>query len=160
MTQITQPATIRVSLVAVLDREKRHDLGFGIWRLHNHEPHWLTESVLLEVVFTTERSLWVCFDPSLWYHDRNRLWFPASAWHPALMGQQPGKFVGEQRRPSLPALNFIKSGGKRDSSRHGPLPCNVFAVHGKEVELQFLILVPFGTFLEFCIYFGHHATGE
>uniref|UniRef100_W5UM98 Tyrosine-protein kinase n=1 Tax=Ictalurus punctatus TaxID=7998 RepID=W5UM98_ICTPU len=45
------------------------------------------------------------------------------------MGQQPGKFVGDQRRPSLPALNFIKSGGKRDSSRHGPQPCNVFAVH-------------------------------
>ncbi|XP_059906590.1 tyrosine-protein kinase ABL1 isoform X1 [Gadus macrocephalus] len=42
------------------------------------------------------------------------------------MGQQPGKFVGEQRRPSLPA--FIKS-GKRESSRHGPHHCNVFAVH-------------------------------
>lgn len=60
------------------------------------------------------------------------------------MGQQPGKFVGDQRRPSLPALNFIKSGGKRDSSRHGPHPCNVFAVHGKEVEFQFLILLPVG----------------
>lgn len=44
------------------------------------------------------------------------------------MGQQPGKFVGDQRRPSLPA--FIK-GGKRESSRHGTQPCNVFAVHGK-----------------------------
>lgn len=53
---------------------------------------------------------------------------PAAAWHPALMGQQPGKFVGDQRRPSLPA--FIK-GGKRESSRHGTQPCNVFAVHGK-----------------------------
>uniref|UniRef100_A0A3Q3WJQ8 Tyrosine-protein kinase n=1 Tax=Mola mola TaxID=94237 RepID=A0A3Q3WJQ8_MOLML len=42
------------------------------------------------------------------------------------MGQQPGKFVGDQRRPSLPA--FIK-GGKRESSRHGTQPCNVFAVH-------------------------------
>ncbi|XP_068430020.1 tyrosine-protein kinase ABL1 isoform X2 [Clinocottus analis] len=42
------------------------------------------------------------------------------------MGQQPGKFVGDQRRPSLPA--FIK-GGKRESSRHGIQPCNVFAVH-------------------------------
>lgn len=52
----------------------------------------------------------------------------AAAWHPALMGQQPGKFVGDQRRPSLPA--FIK-GGKRESSRHGIQPCNVFAVHGK-----------------------------
>lgn len=49
------------------------------------------------------------------------------------MGQQPGKFVGDQRRPSLTALHFIKSGGKRDSSRHGAQPCNVFAVHGKEV---------------------------
>nr|XP_057911068.1 tyrosine-protein kinase ABL1 isoform X3 [Doryrhamphus excisus] len=42
------------------------------------------------------------------------------------MGQQPGKFVGDQRRPSLPA--FIK-GVKRDSTRHGSQPCNVFAVH-------------------------------
>ncbi|KAL7838219.1 hypothetical protein AOLI_G00266230 [Acnodon oligacanthus] len=45
------------------------------------------------------------------------------------MGQQPGKFVGDQRRPSLPALNFIKGGGKRDSSRHGAQHFNVFAVH-------------------------------
>ncbi|KAM9820731.1 tyrosine-protein kinase ABL1 isoform 1-T1 [Neosynchiropus ocellatus] len=42
------------------------------------------------------------------------------------MGQQPGKFSGDQRRPSLPA--FIK-GGKRESTRHGSQPCNVFAVH-------------------------------
>ncbi|KAM3874059.1 tyrosine-protein kinase ABL1 isoform 2-T2 [Diretmus argenteus] len=42
------------------------------------------------------------------------------------MGQQPGKFVGDQRRPSLPA--FIK-GGKRESSRHGAQHFNVFAVH-------------------------------
>ncbi|XP_047426281.1 tyrosine-protein kinase ABL1 isoform X1 [Mugil cephalus] len=42
------------------------------------------------------------------------------------MGQQPGKFAGDQRRPSLPA--FIK-GGKRESSRHGIQPCNVFVVH-------------------------------
>lgn len=74
------------------------------------------------------------------------------------MGQQPGKFVGDQRRPSLPALNFIKSGGKRDSSRHGPQPCNVFAVHGKEVEFQFLILVPFG--FGGLQYFGHCEAGE
>lgn len=53
---------------------------------------------------------------------------PAAAWHPALMGQQPGKFVGDQRRPSLPA--FIK-GGRRESSRHGSQPCNVFVAHGK-----------------------------
>eukprot|EP00063_Salmo_salar_P016271 XP_013991106.1 PREDICTED: tyrosine-protein kinase ABL1-like isoform X1 [Salmo salar] len=44
------------------------------------------------------------------------------------MGQQPGKFVGDQRRPSLPTLHFIK-GGKRESSRHGAHHCNVFAVH-------------------------------
>ncbi|XP_020327624.1 tyrosine-protein kinase ABL1 isoform X1 [Oncorhynchus kisutch] len=44
------------------------------------------------------------------------------------MGQQPGKFVGDQRRPSLPALHFIK-GGKRESSQHGAHHCNVFAVH-------------------------------
>uniref|UniRef100_A0A668TSQ5 Tyrosine-protein kinase n=1 Tax=Oreochromis aureus TaxID=47969 RepID=A0A668TSQ5_OREAU len=42
------------------------------------------------------------------------------------MGQQPGKLVGDQRRPSLPA--FIK-GSKKESSRHGNQPCNVFAVH-------------------------------
>ncbi|XP_034047534.1 tyrosine-protein kinase ABL1 isoform X2 [Thalassophryne amazonica] len=42
------------------------------------------------------------------------------------MGQQPGKFIGEQRRPSLQA--FIKS-GKKESSRHGTQHCNVFAVH-------------------------------
>ncbi|XP_030623247.1 tyrosine-protein kinase ABL1 [Chanos chanos] len=44
------------------------------------------------------------------------------------MGQQPGKFVGDQRRPSLPALHFIK-GGKRDLSRQGGQHCNVFEVH-------------------------------
>ncbi|KAM8827749.1 tyrosine-protein kinase ABL1 isoform 2-T2 [Spinachia spinachia] len=42
------------------------------------------------------------------------------------MGQQPGKFAGDQRRPSLPA--FIR-GGRRESSRHGTQPCNVFVVH-------------------------------
>ncbi|KAM4528595.1 tyrosine-protein kinase ABL1 isoform 1-T2 [Odontesthes bonariensis] len=42
------------------------------------------------------------------------------------MGQQPGKFVGDQRRPSLPA--FIK-GGKRDSTRHVTKPLNVFDIH-------------------------------
>lgn len=57
---------------------------------------------------------------------------PAAAWHPALMGQQPGKFVGEQRRPSLPS--FIKS-GKRESSRLGTQPCNVFVVHGKSKKM-------------------------
>ncbi|KAM6902174.1 tyrosine-protein kinase ABL1 isoform 1-T1 [Xenentodon cancila] len=42
------------------------------------------------------------------------------------MGQQPGKFPGDQRRPSLPA--FIK-GGRRDPSRHVSQPCNVFDKH-------------------------------
>nr|XP_015797704.2 tyrosine-protein kinase ABL1 isoform X1 [Nothobranchius furzeri] len=42
------------------------------------------------------------------------------------MGQQPGKFAGDQRRPSLPA--FIK-GGKRESSRHVSQPWNVFDRH-------------------------------
>lgn len=42
------------------------------------------------------------------------------------MGQQPGKLVGDQRRPSFQA--FIK-GGKRDSSRHVSQPCNVFDKH-------------------------------
>ncbi|XP_018588442.1 tyrosine-protein kinase ABL1-like isoform X2 [Scleropages formosus] len=44
------------------------------------------------------------------------------------MGQQPGKVVGDQRRPSLPTLPFIK-GGKREAPRHGTTPCNVFVVH-------------------------------
>ncbi|XP_061118541.1 tyrosine-protein kinase ABL1-like isoform X1 [Conger conger] len=44
------------------------------------------------------------------------------------MGQQPGKSVGDQRRPSLPALHFIK-GVKREHSRHGAHHCNVFTVH-------------------------------
>uniref|UniRef100_A0A3B3BAI8 Tyrosine-protein kinase n=1 Tax=Oryzias melastigma TaxID=30732 RepID=A0A3B3BAI8_ORYME len=42
------------------------------------------------------------------------------------MGQQPGKFVGDQRRPSLPA--FIK-GGKKDLPRHVNQPMNVFDWH-------------------------------
>ncbi|MGH0143065.1 UNVERIFIED_CONTAM: hypothetical protein FKN15_022420 [Acipenser sinensis] len=44
------------------------------------------------------------------------------------MGQQPGKVLGDQRRPSLPALPFIK-GVKRESSRHGAQHCNVFVEH-------------------------------
>lgn len=47
------------------------------------------------------------------------------------MGQQPGKLGGDTRRPSLPALPFIKTGRKDGSSRHGPLTCNVFVAHGK-----------------------------
>ncbi|XP_056314867.1 tyrosine-protein kinase ABL1 isoform X1 [Danio aesculapii] len=45
------------------------------------------------------------------------------------MGQQPGKLVGEQRRPSLPALPFIKAAGRRETPRHGAPHCNVFTVH-------------------------------
>ncbi|XP_077098011.1 tyrosine-protein kinase ABL1 isoform X1 [Siphateles boraxobius] len=45
------------------------------------------------------------------------------------MGQQPGKPVGDQRRPSLPALPFIKASGKREASRPGVQNCNVFDVH-------------------------------
>ncbi|XP_009997189.1 PREDICTED: tyrosine-protein kinase ABL1 isoform X2 [Chaetura pelagica] len=45
------------------------------------------------------------------------------------MGQQPGKVLGDQRRPSLPALHFIKGAGKKESSRHGGPPCNVFVEH-------------------------------
>ncbi|XP_066568732.1 tyrosine-protein kinase ABL1 isoform X1 [Amia ocellicauda] len=44
------------------------------------------------------------------------------------MGQQPGKALGDQRRPSLPALHFIKA-TKRESSRHGAQHCNVFVEH-------------------------------
>lgn len=49
----------------------------------------------------------------------------------ALMGQQPGKLVGDQRRPSLPALPFIKGAGRRETSRQGAQHCNVFTVHGE-----------------------------
>ncbi|XP_014637749.1 PREDICTED: tyrosine-protein kinase ABL1 isoform X3 [Ceratotherium simum simum] len=45
------------------------------------------------------------------------------------MGQQPGKVLGDQRRPSLPALHFIKGAGKKESSRHGGAHCNVFVEH-------------------------------
>ncbi|XP_062815101.1 tyrosine-protein kinase ABL1 isoform X2 [Anolis carolinensis] len=45
------------------------------------------------------------------------------------MGQQPGKVLGDQRRPSLPALPFIKGAAKKETSRHGGQPCNVFLEH-------------------------------
>ncbi|NXH88111.1 ABL1 kinase, partial [Edolisoma coerulescens] len=45
------------------------------------------------------------------------------------MGQQPGKVLGDQRRPSLPALHFIKGAGKKESSRHAGPHCNVFVEH-------------------------------
>lgn len=45
------------------------------------------------------------------------------------MGQQPGKVLGDQRRPSLPALHFIKGAGKKEVARHGGTPCNVFVEH-------------------------------
>uniref|UniRef100_A0A452IMF7 Tyrosine-protein kinase n=1 Tax=Gopherus agassizii TaxID=38772 RepID=A0A452IMF7_9SAUR len=45
------------------------------------------------------------------------------------MGQQPGKVLGDQRRPSLPALHFIKGAVKKESSRHGGPHCNVFVEH-------------------------------
>ncbi|XP_071981757.1 tyrosine-protein kinase ABL1 isoform X2 [Engystomops pustulosus] len=45
------------------------------------------------------------------------------------MGQQPGKVLGDQRRPSLPALPFIKGSGKKDAPKHGAAPCNVFVEH-------------------------------
>ncbi|NWI11128.1 ABL1 kinase, partial [Crypturellus soui] len=49
--------------------------------------------------------------------------------HSYFMGQQPGKALGDQRRPSLPALHFIKGAGKKESSRHGGPHCNVFVEH-------------------------------
>lgn len=39
--------------------------------------------------------------------------------------------LGDQRRPSLPALHFIKVAGKKETSRHGGPPCNVFVEHGE-----------------------------
>ncbi|KAM3911364.1 tyrosine-protein kinase ABL1 isoform 2-T2 [Leptodactylus fuscus] len=45
------------------------------------------------------------------------------------MGQQPGKVLGDQRRPSLPALPFIKGVGKKDPAKHGGPHCNVFVEH-------------------------------
>nr|XP_023665294.1 tyrosine-protein kinase ABL1-like isoform X1 [Paramormyrops kingsleyae] len=43
------------------------------------------------------------------------------------MGQQPGKSAGDPRKPSLPALHFIK-GGKKEA-RLGLQHCNVFEEH-------------------------------
>ncbi|XP_034291970.1 tyrosine-protein kinase ABL1 isoform X1 [Pantherophis guttatus] len=46
------------------------------------------------------------------------------------MGQQPGKVLGDQRRPSLSALHFIKGGVKKEaSSKQGATHCNVFLEH-------------------------------
>ncbi|XP_073412031.1 tyrosine-protein kinase ABL1 isoform X2 [Dendrobates tinctorius] len=45
------------------------------------------------------------------------------------MGQQPGKVLGDQRRPSLPALPFIKGVGKKETVKHGGPHCNVFVEH-------------------------------
>jgi len=56
------------------------------------------------------------------------------------MGQQPGKVLGDQRRPSLPALHFIKGAGKKESSRHGGPHCNVFVEHGKRFLMVFLLV--------------------
>lgn len=47
------------------------------------------------------------------------------------MGQQPGKVLADQRRPTLTALQFIK-GGRREASKHGAQHFNVFVEHGKE----------------------------
>ncbi|XP_056603248.1 tyrosine-protein kinase ABL1 isoform X1 [Triplophysa dalaica] len=53
------------------------------------------------------------------------------------MGQQPGKFVGDQRRPSLPALPFIKGTGKRETSRQGALHfLNVFVDHEARPDFE------------------------
>lgn len=51
------------------------------------------------------------------------------------MGQQPGKVLGDQRRPSLPALHFIKGGVKKEASKQGGTHCNVFLEHGKSSGL-------------------------
>ncbi|XP_067826035.1 tyrosine-protein kinase ABL1 isoform X3 [Heptranchias perlo] len=55
------------------------------------------------------------------------------------MGQQPGKVLADQRRPSLPALHFIK-GGRREAAKHGAQHFNVFveheALHRPEFESQ------------------------
>ncbi|KAG9473271.1 hypothetical protein GDO78_019492 [Eleutherodactylus coqui] len=54
------------------------------------------------------------------------------------MGQQPGKVLGDQRRPSLPALPFIKAAGKKDAPKHGSPHCNVF----EEVPQSILYAAP------------------
>ncbi|XP_038601950.1 tyrosine-protein kinase ABL1 isoform X3 [Tachyglossus aculeatus] len=60
---------------------------------------------------------------------RSATLFLERAAHRYFMGQQPGKVLGDQRRPSLPALHFIKGAGKKEPSRHGGPPCNVFVEH-------------------------------
>lgn len=56
------------------------------------------------------------------------------------MGQQPGKVLGDQRRPSLPALHFIKGAGKKETSRHGGPHCNIFLEHGKEYHFYLAVM--------------------
>ncbi|XP_062929718.1 tyrosine-protein kinase ABL1 isoform X1 [Mobula hypostoma] len=55
------------------------------------------------------------------------------------MGQQPGKVLADQKRPTLTALQFIK-GGKRETAKHGAQHFNVFveheALHRPEFESQ------------------------
>lgn len=70
------------------------------------------------------------------------------------MGQQPGKVLGDQRRPSLPALHFIKGAGKKESARHGGPHCNVFVEHG-ECFSSFLV-----TFCLTCSALGMHKELE
>ncbi|XP_068104948.1 tyrosine-protein kinase ABL1 isoform X2 [Hyperolius riggenbachi] len=45
------------------------------------------------------------------------------------MGQQPGKVLGDQRRPSLPVLPFIKGVVKKDATKHAGPHFNVFVEH-------------------------------
>ncbi|XP_069465372.1 tyrosine-protein kinase ABL1 isoform X2 [Ambystoma mexicanum] len=45
------------------------------------------------------------------------------------MGQQPGKVLGDQRKPSMPALNFMKGSLKKDPARHGGPCLNIFVEH-------------------------------
>ncbi|XP_069093169.1 tyrosine-protein kinase ABL1 isoform X2 [Pleurodeles waltl] len=45
------------------------------------------------------------------------------------MGQQPGKVLGDQRRPTMPALNFMKGTLKKDPTRHGGPCLNIFMEH-------------------------------
>lgn len=88
------------------------------------------------VLFQSSFPTWKIRDHRL----LEKLLILGKAAHSYFMGQQPGKVLGDQRRPSLPALHFIKGAGKKESSRHGGPHCNVFVEHGRRLLLLFLLV--------------------
>lgn len=92
------------------------------------EIGWMWNPTYILFSFQAHWPFWKILNPLL----------ERGAYH-YFMGQQPGKVLGDQRRPSLPALHFIKGAGKKESSRHGGPHCNVFVEHG-ECSPSFLVV--------------------